>query len=66
MPFMDRVGVVFLICAALGVGVSYLQQPADESRLVRLGDVSFRTGAVFNVGAAAVGAALIAIYAFYW
>jgi SSS family solute:Na+ symporter len=66
MPFMDRVGVVFLICAALGVGVSYLQRPADESRLVRLGDVSFRTGPVFNVGAAVVGAALIAIYAFYW
>lgn len=66
MPFMDRVGVAFLICVALGVGLSYLQKPADETKLVRLGGVSFRTSAGFNIGAALVGAALIAIYAFYW
>ncbi len=66
MPFMDRVGVVFLICAALGVGLSYLQKPVDEARIVRLGDVSFRTDAGFNIGVVLVGAVLIAIYAFYW
>ncbi|OFX06220.1 MAG: sodium transporter [Alphaproteobacteria bacterium RIFCSPHIGHO2_12_FULL_63_12] len=66
MPFMDRVGVVFLICVALGVGLSYLQRPAGEAKLVRLGDVSFRTDRAFNIGAVAVCAALVAIYAFYW
>ncbi len=66
MPFMDRVGVVFLLCIALGVGLSMLQSPADERKIVRLGDVSFATGAGFNIGAAIVTAAIIAIYAFYW
>ncbi|MEK7265885.1 MAG: sodium/sugar symporter [Pseudomonadota bacterium] len=65
-PFMDRVGIVFLICIALGVGLSYLQKPAPETKLVRLKDVSFATGAGFNAAAAVVAAALIAIYAFYW
>jgi SSS family solute:Na+ symporter len=65
MPFMDRVGIVFLLCMALGVGLSFLQRP-DEGKLVRLGDVSFRTGAGFNIGATIVTAAIIAIYAFYW
>ena len=65
-PFMDRVGIVFLICIALGVGISYLQSPASESKIVHLKDVSFATGAGFNAGAALVAAALIAIYAFYW
>ena len=65
-PFMDRVGIVFLICIALGVGLSYLQKPAPETRIVHLKDVSFATGADFNAGAAIVGAVLIAIYAFYW
>lgn len=66
MPFMDRVGVVFLLCIALGVGVSMLQRPSDDKKIVRLGDVSFSTGAGFNVGAAIVTAAIVAIYALYW
>ncbi len=66
MPFMDRVGVVFLICVALGVGLSFLQKPAAEAKLVRLGDVSFRTDQTFNIGAVLVCAVLVLIYAFYW
>jgi SSS family solute:Na+ symporter len=63
---MDRVGVVFLLCMALGVALSLLQKPAGEEKIVRLGDVSFRTGAGFNIGAIIVTAAIVAIYAFYW
>ncbi len=66
MPFMDRVGVVFLLCMGLGVALSLIQRPAGEDKLVRLGDVSFKTGAGFNIGAVIVTAAIIAIYAFYW
>jgi SSS family solute:Na+ symporter len=66
MPFMDRVGVVFLLCMALGVALSLLQRSPSEDKIVRLGDVSFRTGAGFNIGAIIVTAAIVAIYAFYW
>jgi SSS family solute:Na+ symporter len=66
MPFMDRVGVVFLLCIALGVVFSLLQQPPAEGKIVRLGDVTFTTGAGFNIGAVIVTAAIVAIYAFYW
>jgi SSS family solute:Na+ symporter len=66
MAFMDRVGVVFLLCLGLGVILSLLQKPAGEDKIVRLGDVSFKTGAGFNAGAVIVTAAIIAIYAFYW
>lgn len=66
MPFMDRVGIVFLLCMALGVALSLIQRPASESKIVRLGDVSFETGAGFNIGAVIVTAAVMAIYAFYW
>lgn len=66
MPFIDRVGVVFIACLAIGVALSYLQKPASEAMVVDLGGVSFRTSAGFNIGAVAVTAILIAFYATWW
>jgi hypothetical protein len=54
------------MCIASGVGLSYLQEPAPETRIVHLKNVSFAAGAGFNVDATAGAAALIAIYAIYW
>lgn len=66
MPFMDRVGVVFLISTGLGVVLSMLQKPPREAQLVELAGVSFRTGPGFNIGAVVVTALVMLIYAFYW
>lgn len=66
MPFMDRVGIVFLLCLAPGVILSLLRKPTGETKIVRLGDVAFATSAGFNLGAAIVTAAIITICAFYW
>ena len=66
MPFMDRVGVVFLLCLGLGVVLSLLQRPARDDQVVDLAGVSFRTGLGFNIGAAVITAVLIFLYAFYW
>ncbi len=66
MPFIDRVGIVFLSCLAIGVGLSYLQRPAGAQQVVDLGGVSFKTGRGFNIGAAAIAAILIFLYAIYW
>lgn len=66
MPFMDRVGVVFLACLAAGVTLSYLQAPPGEGRAVDLKGISFRTGAGFNIASAVVAAILIFLYGVYW
>lgn len=66
MPFMDRVGVVFLICMGLGVALSLLQRPARDDQIVDLGGISFRTGLGFNIGAVIVTALVTLIYAVYW
>ncbi len=66
MPFIDRVGLVFLSCLALGVALSYLQKPAAPERVIDLGGISFKTGRVFNIGASLIAALLIFLYAFYW
>ncbi|NHK26821.1 sodium/solute symporter [Parvularcula flava] len=66
MPFMNRVGFVFLLCLGLGMLVSYLQKPDGEDKVVRLGDISFKTGPGFNIGAVIVTIILIVLYAVWW
>ena len=66
MPFINRVGLVFLAALALGVAVSLLSRNRRESDLIRTDDVSYRTTGVFNVGAFAVIAVLTALYVVFW
>jgi solute:Na+ symporter, SSS family len=66
LPFMDRVGLVFLLALALAVLVSLFTRTAAGSDLIRTDDVSFATPARFNLGAVGVVAILIALYATFW
>ena len=66
MPFMNRVGLVFLIALALAGAVSLLR-PAPASALkVQLDGISFRTSAAFNLAGVGVIAFLILVYAIWW
>ena len=61
----DRVGVVFLLCAALAVGISHLR-PKPQAGAVELGDVSFATSGSFNLSALLVTLILCAFYITWW
>ena len=65
LPFIDRVGVVFLLCAALAVGISHLR-PKPQAGAVELGDVSFATSGGFNLSALLVTLILCAFYITWW
>jgi len=66
LPFIDRVGLVFLLALALAVGVSLLTRAAPEKDIIRTDDVDYRTGSVFNIGAIGVLGILVALYAVFW
>jgi SSS family solute:Na+ symporter len=66
VPFMDRVGLVFILCCVLAVIVTYLGGAKDQANAVDLNDVSFKTTSGFNIGAVGVALILIAIYATWW
>lgn len=66
LPFIDRVGLVFLLALALAVGVSLTTAAAPHKDVVRTDDVSFATPSTFNVGAIAVVAILVALYTLFW
>ncbi|MHC9083418.1 sodium/sugar symporter [Luteimonas sp. RIT-PG2_3] len=66
LPFMDRVGIVFLLALVLAVGVSLATTTAASKDIIRTDDVSYRTDTVFNIGAIGVTVILIALYALFW
>lgn len=67
LPFIDRVGLVFLSALAFAVIVSlFTPKQKEGSDLIRVDDVSYRTPFGFNVGALGVIAILVALYALYW
>ncbi|MFA4891826.1 sodium/sugar symporter [Brevundimonas sp.] len=66
LPFMNRVGVVFLAALAAAVIVSLLSPPKEGTMQIRLDGVSYRTSIGFNIAGAGVIAFLIAVYAIWW
>jgi solute:Na+ symporter, SSS family len=66
LPFMDRVGLVFLACLGIAVVMSLLQAPAKTALKVELTKIDYSTSAGFNVAAVIVAAILIGIYATWW
>ena len=66
LPFMDRMGVVFLISLALAVIVSLATPARPGADTIDTRDVRYATRTGFNVGALGVILILIALYATYW
>jgi SSS family solute:Na+ symporter len=66
LPFMDRVGLVFLLCLALCYVVSIMGKAPQENSSVSLDEVSFDTGKPFNIAAIGVILILTALYATWW
>lgn len=66
LPFMDRVGVVFLACIAIAVGLSLLEKPKGPALRVELRNIDYSTSGGFNIAAVTVAAILVALYAWWW
>ena len=69
LPFMDRVGVVFLACIALAVLASLATRKnyvAGGTGVVSLDKVNFDTSGSFNILGIGVVVILAALYATWW
>lgn len=49
LPYIDRVGLVFLLCMTIAVVISMLQSKEEKPGSVDLGDVDFTTTRSFNI-----------------
>ena len=66
LPFMDRVGIVFLICLALAIVVSLMEKPIKHPQAVDIKEMDFSTSRSFNIQSLVVIFILIALYATWW
>jgi SSS family solute:Na+ symporter len=66
LPFMDRVGVVFLGCFLIAIVLSLLEKPRETALRVELKNIDYSTSTGFNIAAVIVTVILIALYALWW
>lgn len=66
LPFMDRVGVVFVACMIIAILLSLAQKPTPSTVTVDLKNIDYSTSAGFNIAAAIVVLVLIALYTIWW
>ncbi len=65
LPFIDRVGLVFVLCIAIGV-VWSLARPKAQPGFIPPSGVSFATSAGFNASAVVVSCLLAFFYTIWW
>jgi SSS family solute:Na+ symporter len=66
LPFMDRVGLVFLLCAMIAIAISIALGNREQPGSVELAEIDFSTTRNFNVAGTAVALILAALYATWW
>jgi len=66
LPFIDRVGWVFVLCTLTGVVVSLLQGAEEHPRAIKYSDVDISTTGGFNWAALGIVLMLTALYVAWW
>ena len=67
VPFIDRMGIVFLLVCAVGVSISLIEHKGqDDPKAVITSRSLFSTGPVFNAGAISILVILTILYVVFW
>ena len=66
LPFIDRVGLVFLLCLGIGMAISHLQRAGTQPGAIDYRGVDIATSRGFDAGAIAVLLILAALYITWW
>ncbi|OUR86560.1 sodium transporter [Gammaproteobacteria bacterium 42_54_T18] len=66
LPFMDRVGLVFILCLVLAIITSLIEKQGHHEGAIELKDIRFKTTNGYNISAIAVSCILVAFYSTWW
>ena len=66
VPFMDRIGWIFLACLGFAVAVSYLDKKPSQSKTIDIATIEFTTSKSYNFSAVAVTLIISAFYVCWW
>ncbi|WKN33095.1 sodium/sugar symporter [Porifericola rhodea] len=67
LPFINRMGIVFLILAAIIIGISMIESKGkDQPNAIEVDRKLFKSSPKFNIGALLICGILAALYIIYW
>lgn len=66
VPFMDRVGIVFILCAVLAMLTALVTGNKEHPNAIDIKGISYGTTAGFNIASVGVLVILVALYATWW
>ena len=66
LPFIDRVGLVFMLCMVLPIITVFIEKAGEHENAVQLADIDFTTTSSFNIATVGIVLILTALYATWW
>jgi len=66
LPFIDRVGLVFLLCMVLGMVISGLEKKGDDPNAIEYSEIDTHTTAGFNWASLVIILMLAGLYITWW
>lgn len=67
IPFLDRMGIVFVICVIGMILISFIENPKnDKSHGLEVDTTMFKTSKSFAFGALIICGILVALYSLFW
>jgi SSS family solute:Na+ symporter len=66
LPFIDRVGLVFILCMVIGVLISKMEHGGEHPKAVDYKSVDTSTSTGFNLASLVVILMLAALYTVWW
>ena len=66
IPFMDRVGIVFILCFLLSVALTIFGKKEDHPNAIDLKGISFHTSLGYTISGIGILFILITLYSIWW
>nr|MBC8194012.1 sodium/glucose cotransporter [FCB group bacterium] len=66
LPFLNRMGVVFLILSAIVVVITLIEKKGVSAKAIKIDKDLFHTDTIFNVGSIGIFAILAVLYTIWW
>jgi SSS family solute:Na+ symporter len=66
LPFIDRVGLAFLLCVTIGMLISHLQGAREQDGAIDYSRVDTSTTVAFNLASIVIALMLTALYTIWW
>jgi len=66
LPFIDRVGIAFVLCVVIGMLISRLQGAGEQSGAIIYKEVDISTTTNFNLASLVIALMLTGLYVTWW